>query len=109
MLHLQCLETQTGFSTLEARIHQISDPDESILRAGISQNISQMSFRHTHLFTRIADLTESKYLPFALPDKIDVLEALLATCLLQVGSPLTSGSILHPAGENLILSSKTKT
>jgi hypothetical protein len=49
------------------------------------------------------------HLPFALPDDIDVLEALLATCLLQVDSP--AHFRMHNASrwENLIIPSKTKT
>jgi hypothetical protein len=108
--HLQNIEFQTGFSPQKKRIHQFYDPDKSFLRPGISQNISPnvlSSYSSIHPDFGLGKV--KKNLPFALPDEIDVLEALLATCLLQADSPAHFRMHHTSRRENLIISSKTKT
>ncbi|MEN8127845.1 MAG: hypothetical protein ABFR90_08595 [Planctomycetota bacterium] len=87
-LHFHYLESQTGFAVKKTHIHQTDYPDNSFLRPGISQNLSPKFLSPYSSIHPVFGLGKVKtHLPFALPDKIDVLETLLATCLPQVDSP----------------------
>jgi hypothetical protein len=87
------LRPNTGFLAQKSEFTYISTRATPFHAPGFHDIYHSISFRHTHLFTRSLDLTKFcklHFSPFALPDDIDVLKALLATCLSQIGYPVHS-------------------